>query len=291
MKKPIQPFASFCCCAAVVVIMGCGQSAHRASSVENRLAATAEMDAEAISLVAGGILPDEASLDPANASRQARKIVYTSNIQLQVEEFSDFEPKLERLIRAHHGFAAERSTDRKHKDHRGGTWVIRVPVDQYDTFLSGMAALGFATSRSETADDVTEAYVDLQARMSNKRKLEQRVIAMLEEHVGKLSDVMEIERELARIREEIERMEGRLRVLMDQTSLATIHLKVTEKARYEPPTAPSVSDRVAAAWSGSILNIAATGAAVMIGLIAILPWLVLLAPVVLLGYHIRARMV
>lgn len=293
MTKTIQFALAVFGCSVILGAAGCGQAenAYRAKSVSEGLAVVGKMDPDALALVSGGNLPAPDNVNGNGTTRQARKIVYTSKVELNVKDFAAFEPELDRLIRSHDAFAAERCTDRKHKDHRGGTWVIRVPVDRYDTFLTGMTALGFATSRSETADDVTEAYVDLQARIINKRKLEQRVVAMLEDRAGKLSEVMEIERELSRIREEIERMEGRMRVLTDQTSLATVELSVTEESRYEPPTAPTVSDRIAAAWGGSVGGIIALGTAAMIGLTAVLPWLMLLVPVALVGYQIRAKLV
>ena len=123
------------------------------------------------------------------------------------------------LVNKHGGFVASSDTDRTYNDRQTGTWVIRIPVDSYSAFLRGVSVLGFAESRSENAQDVTEEYVDVEARIKNKSKLEERIITMLEERTGKLSDVLEIERELSRVREEIERMEGRLRFLKDRTSL------------------------------------------------------------------------
>ncbi|WP_182869077.1 DUF4349 domain-containing protein [Stieleria mannarensis] len=269
-------------------LLGCAQQTEGTSIAEVLDRAEIQTSGEnpAVALVAGADVP---GLQTAGRSASKRKIIYSAEVELVVEDFAAFERQIPAVISTHGGFAAERQTDRRHGDHRGGTWVIRVPVENYDAFLSGLDALGFARSRSETSDDVTEAYVDLEARISNKHKLEERIVAMLEERPGKLSDLMEIERELSRVREEIERMEGRMRVLADQTSLATVTLRITEEATYQPPAAPTLGDRIAAAWSGSVRSITGLASGLVILAVALAPWTVILLPVAMLAYRFRSR--
>jgi hypothetical protein len=249
-------------------------------SVERAMAATAQ-SADDVALVSGG--------DAVRRPESTRKIIYTADIDLVVKDFAQFEKRLPGLIADQKGVVAERKTDRQHGDHRGGRWIIRVPVQGYDAFLSGLNTLGFARSRSETSDDVTKAYVDLEARISNKRKLEERIIAMLQERPGKLTELMAMERELSRVREEIERMEGRLRVLTDQTSLATVKLRVSEEATYEPPAAPTLGDRIAASWGGSIGAIRRIAAGLVIASVALIPWLAIFLPLTAGAYWGRKR--
>ncbi|MCO8123806.1 DUF4349 domain-containing protein, partial [Stieleria sp. TO1_6] len=115
--------------------------------------------ADSLSMVAGG----EAALDgTGNPGRQStthqRKIIYTAAVDLLVKDFVAFEAEIAAVIATHAGFIAEQRTDRNHRDHQGGSWVIRVPVDRYDDLLKGVSALGFARSLTQTSDDVTEAY-------------------------------------------------------------------------------------------------------------------------------------
>lgn len=67
---------------------------------------------------------------------------------------------------------------------------------------------------------------------------------MLEERPGKLEEAIAIERELSRVREELERMQGRMRVLADLTSLTTAELTITEIHHYKPEDAPTLATRV-----------------------------------------------
>jgi hypothetical protein len=80
------------------------------------------------------------------------------------------------------------------------------------------------------AEDVSEEFVDLTARMANSHRLEERLVELLRTRTGKLQDVLTVERELARVREEIERMEGRLRFLKNSAQLSTLAVTL-----YEPP--------------------------------------------------------
>lgn len=276
---------AFALISCLLVVVGCAQNDQSSDvAVALERASTAPANAtDEVALVSGGAA--------VTRSASTRKIIYTADIDLVVKDFSELEKRLPALIGEQGGFVAERKTDRQHGDHRGGRWVIRVPVENYDPFLSGLNSLGFARSRSETSDDVTEAYVDLEARISNKKTLEQRIIAMLEERPGKLTDLMEIERELSRVREEIERMEGRMRVLADQTSLATIKLRVSEQATYEPPAAPTMGDRITMSWGNSIGSIRAIGASIVVTAVALIPWAVILLPLVAIAYWGRRRVV
>ena len=168
--------------------------------------------------------------------------------------------------------------------------MARVPVDRYTAFLADVTELGFAESRNEDAQDVTEQFVDIEARLKNKRELEKRIITMLEERTGKLADVLEIERELSRVREEIEVMEGRLRYLADRTSLATVTIKCREEKEYVPEAAPTFDSRISEAWRQSLAALRRTGEEIAVALVACVPWVLVFGlPIALVAALVRRR--
>ena len=124
--------------------------------------------------------------------------------------------------------------------------------DSYHEFLSAAGDIGVPASRIENASDVTEEFVDVEARIKNKRKLEARILELLDRREDKIQHVIEVERELARVREEIERMEGRMRYLKDKTSLTTITITVREQRDYVPEQAPTFTNRIGNAWNASL---------------------------------------
>lgn len=81
---------------------------------------------------------------------------------------------------------------------------------------------------TSSSKDVSEEYYDVEARIRNKQKTESRLVTLLEKEAGNLEQVLKVEEKLDRVREEIERMQGRLRVLRDQTSLATVTLNIEQ---------------------------------------------------------------
>jgi hypothetical protein len=106
--------------------------------------------------------------------------------------------------------------------------------------VSGLKALGHVDSESQGGQDVTSQYVDLQARLGNARNTEKRLTDLLNQRTGKLSDVLQVEQELDRVRGEIEQMEAQRKTMANQVTFATLSLTVSEeyKAQLEavPPT-------------------------------------------------------
>ncbi|PHS14025.1 MAG: hypothetical protein COA78_06460 [Blastopirellula sp.] len=268
------------CVVFSICVGGCGGSENYDAAYES-----SENSAESDSPT------EQTGLDSLAAStpvKSARKIVYTSTIGLVVDDYHTFETELPKLIHKHGGFVANSDTDRRYQDNQSGRWIVRIPVDQYNDFLSGVNSLGFTESRSENAQDVTEEYIDLEARIENKKRLESRILTMLEEHTGKLSEVLEIERELARVREGIEMMEGRLRFLKDRTSLATITISCREEKEYEPPKPPTLLSRISSTLTSSLTSLRRTAENLLVVVIAATPWIVALAlPILIMRYFAK----
>jgi len=111
---------------------------------------------------------------------------------------------------------------------RAATLEVKIPADRFDDGLGGLSTLGKLESVNVNAEDVGEEFTDVTARMTNARRLETRLIDLLATRTGKLKDVLDVEHELARVREEIERYEGRLRYLRAHAALSTLTIYVHE---------------------------------------------------------------
>jgi len=103
---------------------------------------------------------------------------------------------------------------------------LKIPAARFDEALAGLRPIGKVERVDVNAEDVGEEFVDVTARMENARRLEQRLVTLLAARTGKLSDVLAVERELARVREEIERYEGRLRYLRTHAATSTLAVQV-----------------------------------------------------------------
>jgi hypothetical protein len=111
--------------------------------------------------------------------------------------------------------------------------VLKVPTDRLDESVATLAAMGQVARRSITAEDVTADYRDLEIRVENARRLKTRLHELLTQ-TKDVRQILEVEKELARVTEELERFEGQLRLMGHRTHYATIDLRVREQVRPGP---------------------------------------------------------
>ena len=158
-------------------------------------------------------------------------------LRLSTEKFDEARPAIEQLVATHSGRIASLSiTGEKNRRSLGA--VLRVPSARLDAFLAALRPLGQVQHESISTEEVTSEYQDLSIRISTAKREEQRLIALMTNRTGKLSEVLEVERELARVRTEIERMDAALRVRKDQVDYSSINLHVVEAYRAEIALAP-----------------------------------------------------
>jgi hypothetical protein len=106
--------------------------------------------------------------------------------------------------------------------------------EKLDAFLQKIRGLGELKNQTLGTEDVTKAYFDTDARLKNARVMEQRLIDMLNTKTGKVSDLLQVEKELSRVREEIEKMQGELKYWDSQVQFATVTISLAEKDMEEP---------------------------------------------------------
>ena len=220
-----------------------------------------------------------------------RKIVYNSTVRMVLKKTSleKFEVEIETLIKKHSAYKSNGTFNRNQGENRSGTWVIRVPTEQYAVFLPAVKALGVPEEVQENTKDVTAQYVDLEARIANQKRLEERILSVLDEVKGKISEVLQVEQQLARVRETIERLEGQMRVLKDKVTMATLTVHVREDKDYEPPQALSFGERIGEIWGKSIDALVAFAKNLVLFLVAIFPWLLVIVPPLYFLYRFLRR--
>lgn len=235
----------------------------------------------------------EANRRGVKTRAQDRKIIYNADIHIVVENFDGVDNEIQQLVAAHGGYLAETRIDRTMGDRRSGTWVARIPTTDYNAFTAAVLEIGTPERQQQTAEDVTDEFVDLQKRIENEKQLEQRILSLLEEKTGKISEVIEVERELARVRGEIERMEGRLQLLKNQTEFSTVTIQVREERDYTPPQAPTYGKQISRTWSGSIAALTQFGKNVLLVIVGGAPWLavvlILAVPLFVVGRFLKRR--
>lgn len=261
------------CFFCLAVIAGCAAEYSPATSgteltVEENAAASAGHD--------GGETSEPSSSSAVEPSIKPR-IIYTAEVRIVADDFAVAADEVARLVKQTGGYIATASLDRRSGSSRLGQWTIRVPVEQFDVFLASLDTIGFVESRSQSSQDVTMEYVDVEARIANLKRLEERFVKLLEERTGKLEDVLQVEQELARVRGDIEQAEGRLRYLSNRTNFSTVTLTVREQKDYVPPKAPSFGERIATTWSQSLQALREAGEIAALIIVAVVPWMLVLS--------------
>jgi hypothetical protein len=160
----------------------------------------------------------------------ARLIIRTGQASIEVDSLQRSMAELRRIVVGVGGFVADASVQSGRNQLRSATLQLKVPASRFDDLTEGLQPLGRLQFVNVNAEDVSEEFVDLTARAANGRRLEERLVDLLRTRTGKLQDVLTVERELARVREEIERIDGRMRFLKSSAQLSTLSVNL-----FEPP--------------------------------------------------------
>jgi hypothetical protein len=183
--------------------------------------------------VAAAAPPNENRDQPENSAIPENVVpgsmlVRVGQASVQVESLETGISRVRDMARRTGAIIANTSMEDGKEQTRAASLELRIPSEHFDEAVNGLSPIGKLESVNVNVQDVGEEFVDVQARMVNARRLEQRLIDLLANRTGKLTDVLRVESELARVREEIERYEGRMRYLRSRSSVSTLTVAVHE---------------------------------------------------------------
>lgn len=234
-----------------------------------------------------------ASLDKGAASDaalqamvSARKLIRTAQVAIEVSSYEAAADQVGRLAEAHGGYLADAQAARGGKDHRQGTLTIRVPAEHFAAAYAALKALGKVETETVATQDVTKAYADLETRLAVKRDAEARLREILRTRTARLADILEAERELTRITEEIEQTEGERRYYDQQVALSTLSAALHEP---EAVIRPGALAPLVEAFRDSLRLLAESVAALLYVIVLVLPWGTVVALVWLTVRAVRRR--
>lgn len=172
--------------------------------------------------------------------------------------------------------------------------VLRVPDDRLEEAmdrLAGLAGDGRVDLRALSAEDISQQWVDTQARLANLRAQEER-LRQLAGRSGSVEDLLKVEQELWRVRGEIEQLEGQVRYWQQAMRLARIEVAIEALAPQPAPPAGDRFTRVRLAWQASLRSLATLATLALVGAAIVLPYAALAGAVVLawrIGRRWRGR--
>jgi hypothetical protein len=193
-----------------------------------------------------------APLSKAGRPEGSRKVVYKAELSVEVRSPSDAQTKITSLAEREGGFVASAARADSEGRPADVTLVLRVPAERFNAVLAEIRRLGDG-KRAERIDseDVTDEYVDLEARLRVQTRLEEQLLELLKT-ASSVDAALHVHKELASVRTEIERIQGRKQLLEREVTLSTI--RVTLSA---PPTESvsfsKIGQSVSEAWSDAVL--------------------------------------
>ncbi|UZR93586.1 DUF4349 domain-containing protein [Chondrinema litorale] len=165
-------------------------------------------------------------------SPQEKKLIKTADIRYQVIDIEACYEKVKKLV-ADSNAVIFTSNQENYSYQVSYNLVIRVENKKFEGLVESLVSYAdFVNSKQINTQDVTEEFVDISARLNAKKKIEERYLEILKQ-AKSIEEILEVEKKLGEIREEIDATEGRLRYLSNQVSLSTIRLSFYQTIEQE----------------------------------------------------------
>lgn len=231
------------------------------------------------SVVSSDMVLDEAYEEgemPQNESEiegevMERKLIKEGNISFETDDLEHTKTRINVAIKKYKAYLASENSYNYDTSIRQ-TLTIRVPSQNFDSLLAAIAeGVGHFDQRNIQIQDVTEEFLDITARIKTKKELESRYLDLLKE-AKKVTEILEIERELGKIREEIESVEGRLKYLSNQVNFSTLTVSFYQTVSGGEGFFSQIKDGFSNGWENLGF--------VFIGLVNFWPFLILIILVV-----------
>jgi hypothetical protein len=167
-------------------------------------------------------------VDQAAVARQGTLIARTVSLNVSVRNFVAARSSVDHIMKGHAGYVAQMTISSPKNTSQSLSVNIAIPAAQCDAALDELRRLGRVEEERQSTEEVSSQSEDLDIRLKNARQAESRLSDILRMGTGKVSDVLEVEKEVARVREEIESMESEQKHLNNRVAFATIDLNLTE---------------------------------------------------------------
>lgn len=214
------------------------------------------------------------------APAEKRKIILNYTISLEVKDLAAAQEVVKQLAESSGGYVFNSTRAGDESGSAMGRISIRVPSGTADKVMKGIRGLGRLEGESSTAEDITEQYVDMEARLNNARSSEARLLGLYRQ-AGKLSDVLAVEKELTRVRGDIEAFEAQKKNWDILTEMVTIEISLHEPSGGFP-SAHRFWSTITGAFGKSVEVIADSLRALIVFVAGILPWLAVFGPIMYL---------
>ena len=168
-------------------------------------------------------------LEQTDAGAANRKLIRNARVDLEVRSFEEAVQQIAGFANEAKGYIATSNSDKQENGKLRGEVVVKVLPENLDDFLEKLRGVGDLKNQTSGTDDVTKQYFDADARLKNAQAMEQRLLEVLKRKSDDINDLHAVEKELGRVREQIEQMQGELKFMDSQAHFATVTIALAEK--------------------------------------------------------------
>jgi hypothetical protein len=190
-----------------------------------------------------------------------RKLAKRAQIRIKVDNLDMAYASITALMEKHHAY----TTFTEAQENSSHRYSISVPSSEYDAFLAGMSGMGRVLRRSETTEDVTLRYYDLEGRLATKRELLKTYQSYLEK-AKNIEEILSVEARLADLHNEIDGTGKELRNLANRVDYATIDLTLLGPVTATPDNGETVGEKMKGLF-GAFGGFLSTVAVVLVGIV------------------------
>lgn len=236
---------------------------------------------------------DDKAVSKDNSS--GRKIIQRGNIQLQTLDFDKTINGIIAKTNSAGGYVESsningtRIENEESIENRTAYLNLRIPEKKLEEFMSSVGTLGNITNKSITGEDITEQYFDNEAHLKALKIQEDRLLELLKKS-GELKDILEIEKELTRVRYDIESLTGNLKKWDSLIQYSTLNIEIQEVQKYKKVNPVSLKDRIYRGFKNSTENVISMIKGLIITIVSLIPYLTIIAPIVfIIKYILRKK--
>ena len=273
---------------ASIVLSACGAKTESdvSQSAESEMQEAMEADDEGV--VESRSASKESTGESVDVTDTSRKLIKNVNISAETKEFDALLDTLNKQVIKLEGYiqSSEISGNNyNNKSNRYANYVIRIPAERLGEFITTVKESANITHESESVDDVTLEYVDVESHISALKTEQESLLKMLES-ADKLDNIIKIQSRLTEVRYEIESYESQLRTYDNLVSYSTVYLDINEVERETAAVDVSFWGSIKERFGNSLYNIKESSKNFIIWFIGSLPYIIICA--VILGLILLA---
>lgn len=176
-----------------------------------------------------GYLAASQQASKTRSSQSNRILIKTGNMSLETSDVETTSSQAQAIVKKHKGYVGNTSRNAKHDgDAASASLELRVPAASLDICMQDLGKLAKVTSRTVQVSDVTDQWIDLQAKLNNTRALRDRLRKLLQQ-ADSVEDTLKVEKELTRVQSELDALEGKIKTLSKHRAYSKLSLTISQK--------------------------------------------------------------